>query len=100
MTHRSPAEENAALRLVIAQHDQYLTSMIAADPRGDDQSDFLDASFDLYGRLEEAGFGTLDEQQATHKAALTAAGKPQQQGPQLPPTRLSTSTPAGGRDTA
>lgn len=58
------------LRRVLAEHDRYLTQMMNADPRGADQSDYLDATFDLYARLTEAGFGDLHEQQQMHAAAL------------------------------
>jgi len=64
--------ENALLRRVIAEHDRYLTSMLNAHTSAHDaaESDFLDASFDLYARLVEAGFGGLDEQQRMHQQAL------------------------------
>jgi hypothetical protein len=58
------------LRRVLAEHDRYLTSMMNADARGADQSDYLNASFDLHSRLTEAGFGDLNEQQRMHAAAL------------------------------
>lgn len=60
----------ARLLRVLAEHDRYLTGMMNADPRGADQSDYLDASFDLHARLTEAGFVDLDEQQRMHAAAL------------------------------
>ncbi|WIE81114.1 hypothetical protein [Curtobacterium sp. MCSS17_016] len=65
------ATENAALRRVIAEHDRYLTGMMNADPRGADASDYLNASFDLYSRLNEAGFGDLAAQQRMHAAAIS-----------------------------
>lgn len=61
----------ARLLRVLAEHDRYLTGMMNADPRGADQSDYLNASFDLHARLAEAGFGDLGEQQRMHAAALT-----------------------------
>ena len=67
MTDRTTDEENQALRLVIAAHDRYLTQMMNAS---DDDSDYVNASFDLYTRLEEAGFGKYDDQMAMHRAAL------------------------------
>jgi len=67
MTDDTP---ESRLRRVLAEHDRYLTQMMNADAGGADQSDYLNASFDLYARLTEAGFGDLDEQQRMHAAAL------------------------------
>jgi hypothetical protein len=66
------AAENAVLRRVIAEHSRYLMSMLNAYTSAPDavESNFFDASVDLYARLAEAGFGDLDDQQRMHQQAL------------------------------